>query len=197
MNAAFLLVASAWLAGGEPPPSTTPTPPAPQAAPAPAPYGGGSCGCGCASTCGCNEGEKPGFFDRLRGRFHRDHGDCGCTPAPCQCAPAPVYHAAPCACSSPCDTCERPSLFERLRGRFHRGGECGCGDTCGSPGCSSCGGGAPLPPQKPGEQLKPPMEGPKKLPEGTDKKETTLPRSLELTPTAGDKIIESGTKNPF
>jgi hypothetical protein len=196
VNAAFLLVTSAWLAGGQtaaPPPPAPMAPAAPYVATAAAPSGG----CGCGSTCGCNDCEKPGFLERMRGRFHKDK-DCGCAPATTQsCAPAPVYHAAPCAsCGSTCDSCEHAGFLDRLRARFHRDNDCGC-NSCGAPACSSCGA-APLPPAKVGEPIKGPAEGPKKLPEGDKPKETSSPKNLELTPTgAGDKIIESGTKNPF
>lgn len=224
MNAAFLLVTSTWLVGGQaappaPPPGAPTAPPA-QMAPAPSYGSGGSCGscsscgggssCGsCGSSCGCEE--KPSFLERLKGRFHRDR-DCGCAaaPAPCQtCAPAPVYHTAPCgSCGSACDSCDKPGFLDRLKARFHRDrdNDCGCG---GAPACNSCGGGCasggyantgamPLPPVKAGEPIKGPADGPMKLPTGDKPKETSAPKNLELTPTGGgDKIIESGTKNPF
>lgn len=237
MNAAFLLVTSAWLAGGQAPttpatPMPTGAPPAAQVAPAPA-YGGGcsSCGssyggCGCSS--GCNDCEKPGLLDRLRARFAKNECGCGCAPTCSSCAPAPVYHATPtfhgsscgscCSSCSSCDSCDRPSFFERLRARFHRDSDCGCScdSGCATGGCSSCGA-APLPPAKVGEQIQKPADAPLKLPSGdkptdkpgdkptdkpgdkpTDKSnETSAPKNIDLTPTGGDKIIDSGTKNPF
>jgi hypothetical protein len=62
-----------------------------------------------------------------------------------------------------------------------------------------------VPPGKLGEPIKPPADGPKKLPDsdkpgdkpGDKPKETSTPKNLELAPTGGDKILESGTKNPF
>jgi hypothetical protein len=54
-----------------------------------------------------------------------------------------------------------------------------------------------MPPAKVGEPIKPPADGPKKLPDGDKPKETSAPNGLDLAPTGGNKIIESGTKNPF
>jgi hypothetical protein len=86
---------------------------------------------------------------------------------------------------------------------LHKEHDCGCAPACTS--CTTCGSAAPLPPAKVGDPMKP-ADGPMKLPTGdkptdkpTDKpKEISTPKNLELTPTGGsDKIIESGTKNPF
>jgi hypothetical protein len=254
VNAAFLLVTSAWLAGGQAP--TTPaspmpptTPPAAQAVPAPA-YGGytswgnssGCCGStsgsygsssgGCGCTSGCNECEKPGFLDRLRARFARGGEDCGCgcsaAPTCSSCAPAPSYHVTPTfssgscsSCESSCDSCGRPGFLDRLRARFHRDSDCGCSSCGGNSGCGCASGGCssngavPLPPAKVGEPLPKPVDGPMKLPSGdvkpgdkptdikpgdkpTDKSsQSTPPKNIDLGSTGGDKIIDSGTKNPF
>jgi hypothetical protein len=222
VNAAFLLVTSAWLAGGDTPPAppTTPpaAPPAAQVAPAPAP--GYGCGGGCGSTCG-GDSDRPGLLDRLRGRFHRE--DCGCAPACNTCAPA--HHAPACnecerpsfferlrakhessgSCGSTCDECGGGGFLGKLRGRFHRGGDCGCdsgaGCGCGGPGYGGYGAPIGAPPGKPGEPIKPPSDtGPMKLPSGDkpkDKEVSAAPKNLDLTPTGGMRIIDSGTKNPY
>ena len=97
MNAAFLIMSSAALAGADPIP--------PQYAP-PIVYSGGA---GC-STCGapapvadcCGKAHKVGLLDKLKARFSgfgkKSHG-CGCTAEPA-CAPAPV-----CAPAPACNTC--------------------------------------------------------------------------------------------
>jgi hypothetical protein len=96
VNAAYLMLTTAWLAGQNPAPPAAAAP----AAPAPAPvaaapvvstsmgacnggyagygaYGGCGGGCGAAAdNCGC---ERQRLCDRLKGMFHRrGHGDCGC-----------------------------------------------------------------------------------------------------------------------
>ena len=215
MNAAFLLVTSAWLAGGQAPPTPPTTPPAapPPAQVAPAPAPGYGCGCngGCGSTCGC-ESDHAGFRDRLRARFHRE--DCGCAPAPAcnECERSSLFgrlhsrHEGG-GCGSTCE-CESQGLLGRFRGRFHRGNDCGCDSGCG--GAYGTGYGpapAALPPVKPGEPIKPPSDsGPMKLPSGEqpkdkdkdkDKETSAAPRTPDLTPASGARIVESGTKNPF
>lgn len=163
MNAAYLLLTSAWLAGAD----AAPAAPAPVAS-APVVASGSCCGNagGCSSyadsSCGC---EKVRFWDKWKGRCHKDCGyeqSCGCAaPAPsCGCA-APVHvhhvHAAPscgcaapapsCGCAAPAPSCGcedscKPSLWERLRGKFHKH-DCGCESSCNScgtsGGCSSGG----------------------------------------------------------
>jgi hypothetical protein len=162
VNAAFLLVTSAWLAGQAPPP---PAQPIPSPAPAP-PMAVASNGC-CEPACnnGCGDGcGGGGFLSRLRGLCHRDRcGECGgCAPAPCPkpvCAPCPAPApcpkpvCAPCpapcpkptaCCDSGCDSgCGGGGFLSRLRGLCHRnecGGECGGCAPCPAPKpvCAPC-----------------------------------------------------------
>ena len=134
MNAAFLLVTTAWFAGADPAPATTAAPAASAAgavASAPiagavgtgigtggccggagyggAAYGGGyggGCGCGCEVQC-C----KPSCMQRLKARMHRNN--C-------------------CECCNTCNTCATTSCCNTGCG----GGNVGCGG--GNVGC--CGG---------------------------------------------------------
>lgn len=168
MNAAFLLLTSAWMAGADPAPAT----PA-----APAVVAGQSC---CGTSC-CDDGCGRKLFNgalraRLAGLFHKDCCDpCApACPAPCApvckpvcppaCPPAPCCKPAPVCCPKPvccqpapvckpaCDPCAdsccgRTKLLDRLRGLFHK-------DCCG--GCDPCCGAAPVAPA--------PAEQPKKMP---------------------------------
>jgi hypothetical protein len=158
VNAAFLLVTTAWLAGADAAPQApaqqAPTQQAPtQQAPtqqgpviSSAPYShgggggygyngggygynGGSCGC---SSCGCADTcceEHESFLHRCFSRFHHT-SDCCDT---CN------------TCASSCDCgCEHESFLHRCFSRFHHTSDC-CDtcDTCSSCGCAngSCGGG--------------------------------------------------------
>ena len=93
VNAAFLLVTTAWLTGQAPSADT-------KAAPAPAVQA-------CGSSC-CDDGFCHRLRERLRGMFQRD---C-CEPAPkchpvrCQPAPKcqPACKPAPRCCATPCST---------------------------------------------------------------------------------------------
>ena len=123
MNAAFLLVTSAWLAGGDAPAAAPPATAAPPAAAAPAPvyssapsagYGCGGCS-SCNTGCGCEE--KEGLFAKLRARFA---GGCGCGEKASSCG---------CGCE------EKEGLLSKLRGKFSGG--CGCGEKASSCGCES------------------------------------------------------------
>jgi hypothetical protein len=159
VNAAYLMLTTAWLAGADPVP-VTPAPAAPVVA---APIGGGcGGGCGCATDACC---EKEGLFARLKAKFHKN--EC-CEPAPTCCAPKPVCcapkpvccpapkpvccapaptccHAAPtCGCG-----CEEPrvKLWDKIKAKFHKN------DCCES-SCSSCGcGGAAVPTAAPIEAI--------------------------------------------
>jgi hypothetical protein len=147
VNAAYLMLTTAWLAGADP----APAPAAPAAPVVSAPIGGGcGGGCGCATDACC---EKEGFFAKLKAKFHKNDCGCGCEQAPTCCAPKPVCcpapkpvccpapaptccHAAPVSCG--CDEC-KPSLCERIKAKFKKSKDCGCDSGCG--GCSTCGGG--------------------------------------------------------
>jgi hypothetical protein len=126
VNAAFLLVTSAWLAGGDAAAAAPAATAAPIVSSASCSSCGGSSNCGCNSCdsgCGC---EKEGFFARLRAKFSRG-GECGCEQA----------SSCGCAAAAPSCGCEKEGFFSRLKGRFHRESECGCG--CAAPVQSSCG----------------------------------------------------------
>jgi hypothetical protein len=129
VNAAILLVATAWAGGADPAPAAHPTP-APAHAPvyATAPVYGACNGCGHGHygyfDGGCCEDEcdRPSFFERLCARFrHRDDDCCETTCDTCN------------TCDT-CDTCDdhhgHGGLFSRFR---HRGNDC-CEDTCGHGG---------------------------------------------------------------
>jgi hypothetical protein len=149
VNAAYLVLTTAWLAGDAP---AAPAPP-PAAPVVSAPIGGG-CGGGCGSaTDACCEdqcGGKQGLFGRLKAKFKKGNA-CGCEAAPTCCAPvqqhccpapaptccAPVQHHSDC-CEDPC---KKPGLFAKLKGKFKKGNDCcessyggGCGTSCGCNG---------------------------------------------------------------
>jgi hypothetical protein len=154
VNAAYLMLTTAWLAGQTQPPAAQPAPMGQPAAPAaqPAPagtYAGpvastslgacnggwGGCGGGCATDC-CDSGRK-GLLSRLCGR---GRNDCGCAPAP-----APVHHhASSCCAPAPVANdcgCERHGLCAKLKDMLHRNrGGCGCDSGCGSTSGCGCGG---------------------------------------------------------
>jgi len=127
VNAAFLLVTSAWLAGGDAAAAAPAATAAPIVSSASCSSCGGSSSCGgcnsCDSGCGC---EKEGFFARLRAKFARG-GDCGCEQAS-NCG---------CAAAAPSCGCESEGFWSRMKGHFHRSSECGCG--CAAPVQTSCG----------------------------------------------------------
>jgi hypothetical protein len=142
VNAAYLMLTTAWLAGADPVP----------VAPA-APIVASNSGCGCGgysagSDC-CDSGKKPGLFARLCAK--KRHDDCGCESscdtgraarAPkCREPRAPKCrapkHQSCDSCNSGCDQCEhKGGLLARCRGRKHHD-DCGCGSA--SYGNSGCG----------------------------------------------------------
>lgn len=135
VNAAFLLVTTAWFAGADAAPAAAAAPAA-SAVTAPATIGtpitsgvaggvvggscgggggagcssgcGGDCGCGCETDCCC----KPSCLQRLMARCHRN-----------KC----------CDCCNTCNTCATTSCC-------NTGCNSGCGSSCGnvSCGCGSC-----------------------------------------------------------
>lgn len=141
MNSAFLLVATAWLAAGDPAPAH----PAPAIVSAPAACSGGSCGAtyghggaccdACADDCCCRES----FFQRLMSRFHRSNDCCESTCDAC-CTTTTHAHASTC-CDACADDCCRPSFFDRLRSMFSRHRDSDCCDTGCDTGCG-CGNGS-------------------------------------------------------
>jgi hypothetical protein len=157
VNAAFLLVTSAWLAGqAAPPPPAQPAYPPAHAHPAPAAPTASSacCDTGCDSCC------EGGLLARLRGWFRR-RDDC-CDTCGGHPQPAPSYHDHGCQDECGC----RPGLLDRLRGWFHRGDCCdgGAADCCATAAAPS----AHVMPRPP-EQIQAPKstEPPKEMPKGT------------------------------
>jgi len=149
VNAAFLLLSSATLAGADPVPAM----PAPHA-PVVISSGSGCTNCAPApavhADCGCES--KMGLFDRIKSKFGKKSHDC--------CAPAPVCAPEPChTCGSVAD---RPNLFDKIKSRMGHKKSCGpiCEPTCGPTGCA-----APLPadahPVTPPGTTIPPKEMPK------------------------------------
>ena len=108
MNAAFLLLTSAWMAGADA---------APAPAAAPATVAGSSCCGGCGTSCDTGCGRKlftGALRARLSGLFHKDCCDScapACPPAPCckpACPPAPCCKPAP-VCCKPAPVCCTPA----------------------------------------------------------------------------------------
>ena len=198
MNAAFIMLTSAWLAGADPAPPAAAPAPAP-AAPAPAVVATGN-GCGGCGGCGdvsgeCCDHHRKKLLSGLKGKLHR-HNECCesapaaapcCAPAPAPkpvcCAPAPA--PAPSACCAPaqnecCDHHRKhrlAGLGGKLKGKFHRHHD----ECCG--GCDTgCGTAAPAP--APAYPAPAPGGAPQKM-----------PTTIGSTPA---KIhIEEGTRNPF
>ncbi len=150
MNAAYLMLTTAWLAGADPAPAAV----------------ANNCNGGCnACATACDPcAKKPGLLTRLFAK--KCHDDCGCgsscqtcaAPAPCcnsvrvrsscnscqtcreprapRCKPAksccdsaPIVHT----CGS-CDSCGKKPLFGGL---FTKKSKCDCG--CGTASMSGCG----------------------------------------------------------
>jgi hypothetical protein len=204
VNAALLLLGTAYAAGADvpPPPGAPPAQPPPAVAPAPGCCDGPSVGAfGWGYGCGCDDcGGRATLHDRLRARFagRRHHGGADCcdpcaAPAPVY-APAPVFHgSAVAACPDPCQD-SKHGLFSRFRGRLgghrNKGGDCcdpcwGAGGFAGGPwvgypgGCATPlpPGAAPVAPPPPGAAGEPPKEMPKP-------KDTTPPKSNGSGPAA-------------
>ena len=186
MNAAFLLVTTAWIAGADTAAPAAPTTPPPAAAAVHSVGTGGCASCGGCTSCGCDTGcEHESLFSKLKARFHRS--DCGCNTG-----------CNTCNTCNACDTCcEHESFFSKLKARFHHG-DCGC-DT----GCGTCGGCAGVISTAPGtimpkaEPIGPPKEDLKKLPAGDGKK----PGSVQLIPQPISvpqlQVAPTSGKSPF
>jgi len=194
VNAAFLLVTTAWLTGADPvaPPPVAPAmKPAMVAPGAPpvmaAPMAAEGCSsCGDSAPCGSGCSESVGH--RLRGLFACHKKSCGCetsapAPAPTCCAPAPAPTCSTCATHH--ESCGCGSLGGRLKGLFHRKSCCETvAADCG--GCATCGDApAPMMAPAPGPVAPRPVEpipapGPgKKMPNAP---KTTLFNSPESIP---------------
>jgi hypothetical protein len=183
VNAAFLLVTSAWLAGqAAPPPPAQPAPPYAHAHPAPAAPAASSacCDTGCDSCC------EGGLLARLRGWFRR-HDDCCDTcdthkPAP---PPAPSHHDCG-GCQDECGCGQ--GLLARLRGWFRRDDCCdGCATDCSGTAAAPAAHAPPRPP----EPIKAPKstEPPKEMPKGTTNGAGLILPPSGLTP-ATTRIID-------
>jgi len=194
VNAAFLLVTTAWLAGADAAakPATPQAPPATPQAPSAAPYAapGGYTGCcGGCDSCGdeCCHG---GLLSRLRGMFHKD---CCDTCSTCNTSNTCNTCTTTTTTCGSCDTCCE-SKWSKFRGWFRKGHDC---DTCDS--CNSCGGGviaapAPSAAVPKGEPIPAPKgsEPPKEMP----KDKTTYLRPAPAVPTT-TSLNTLETKSPF
>ena len=135
VNAAFLLVTTAWLAGaGDCCGGSAPVV--------------SSCGSCCTSSCNscCDTGCSAGLLERLRARFHQN--DCCNTCNDC--------------CNTCNDCCEKPGLLDRLRARFHNDCCDSCCDSCGSSCCGSTAAPAAAPAKEMPKGETPPAPAPEK-----------------------------------
>jgi hypothetical protein len=112
VNAAVLMLTSAWMVGADPAPAP--------GSPAPFSAGPACTGGGCSPA--CDSCAKPGLFSRLRAGLHRS--SCGCESAP--------------ACGA-CNTCARVGLWAKLKDRFSHKNSCGTCNTCGGDTCGRTG----------------------------------------------------------
>ncbi len=222
MKVAFMLVATAWLAGADDgKPVAAPAQPAqPKVVATPAPgWNGGGYGSGCCSTPSCDSccesdcGHRHGLLSKLRGLFHRNKDCCdtGCDTGCghghhkshsncCQpvCQPTCVT-----TCNDCCDDgCGKHRLFGKLRGllsRFHHKNDC-CDDGCNTCGNGSYGGGyaAPYGAPRGAEPIQGPKEPPKAMPSGAPAKTSQLSPAPRLEPAPAPKIgFGSNTGNGF
>ena len=192
MNAAILLVSSAWMAG-QTPDVIIPVHHAHSA----------SCGTNCGD--GCHEGFGHRLRERIRGLFQRDCCD------PC---PQPRCHEPRCRehrcherchvshCHNDCDSSwGHGQLWERIRGAFHR--DCGCNTGCRT-GCCRSGATPAAEPLKDQPRKMPTKNEPKK---GQEARVITPPAqtvpafqnapAIAPTPAVAPRIIENDTRNPF
>lgn len=186
MNAAFLLVTTAWFAGADPAPATSAAPHA--GAVASTPVGGGCCGgsSGCANSCCdcCDSCCKPSLLQRLRARRCCQTNCCECCDT-CATTSSSCCNNVSCGCTSSCDCCCKPGLLQRLRARR----SCCC-DSCCDSCCGTGVGGSSAP------AVMPSAEPLKTLPkESTPKKSGAVQsHGLGLTPASSSNGLEA---NPF
>jgi hypothetical protein len=191
VNAAFLLVATAWATGADaPPPAAAQAPAAPVAAVPNGSCCGGGCGGGCGCDSCCNDCCcKPSLCERIKAHFHKSCccdccdtcGGCGgcntCNTGCNNCSSGCCgggHHGHGGGCCNTCNTCAtscdcgcnecccKPSLLERLKACFHKSSCCDCCDTCG--GCGGCGAAAAPGAVAPGATMPPagePIKAPK------------------------------------
>ena len=171
MNAAFLLVTTAWFAG-----QTAAPPPPPYAGPAPVVNGSyDSC---CDSGGHGHRGGGGGFLSGMRGRFGHNRNNCGCDGgttrmhghrgSSCDSGCAPAAPAASNTCDSGCGGGHHGrsggGFLSGMRGRFgHNRNNCGCDGGCDS-GCGSSAAGMPAPVGPVGPGAEPIPVQPKKMP---------------------------------
>jgi hypothetical protein len=137
VNAAFVMLTTAWMAGADPAPAAAAPAAAPVVSTSMGACNGGYGGCGGISNDCCDHGRQR-LCDRLKGLFKRNN--CGCEAAP-TCAPAPVVHHAPANCGCE-DHCKRERLCDRLKAKFKRHNDCcDTGAQCGCGGIGTYGGG--------------------------------------------------------
>lgn len=162
MNAAFLLMSSAALAGADVAP-----PPAPAPAVISSGAGCSNCGAPAVAPCGDCGKAKIGLLDKLKARLgglgKKSH-DCGCAPAPAPCDPCATAAA-------------RPNLLERLKGRL---GHKKC-HTCG-PVCDPCGGAATVLSSPPVTGAPPAVANPSAPKEMPKPKDAAPPKGGVLAP---------------
>jgi|GEM_PF-3557960 hypothetical protein len=186
VNAAFLLVTTAWFAGADPAPATSAAHPG---AVASAPVAGGCCGgAACTDNCGCCDCCcKPSLWQRLRARRCCNCCECCDTCATTNCCTSSCGSHVSCDCGSCCEPCCcKPSFLQRLRAR-----RCCCDSCCDSCCGNGCGSGAAAPPA-----AMPSAEPIKVLPKETTPKKSGAVQSHNqgLTPASSSNVLEA---NPF
>lgn len=207
MNAAFLLVATSWLAGADPAPAAGHVAPVASGAP----VGSSCCGGGgynaCCDTCCdscCHESCLSRLCGKLKGLFHHDCCDtCNtCCDQGCGHRWSSGCHSHDCCntCNSCYDSCCHESCLSRLcgklKGLFHHD----CCDTCNTccdQGCGGYGGygggvygGAVAPAGPRAEPIKAPREPAKKMP-------SDQPSDKGGDGPGAGLSIEPETKSPF
>ena len=135
MNAAFLMLTSAWMAGADVEVTPAPVSLTSGVVSTGSSCSTGSCGGGCATACDDPCASKPGLFSRLKGKMSFGHKSCDtCAPAP---APVVVPHHVHAPAASTCDDgCSKPGLFSRLKGSFGKK-SCGTGCETAAPCCGT------------------------------------------------------------
>lgn len=219
MNAAVVLLTSAWMAGADAAAPAIPAPSPAAAAMLAAPLGGCGNGCGPAGCSGaydeCPKGPRANLMDKLKSKFGHGGGCSSCGTA----QPlggysghhhhTPVYTGFTTTASDCCGSTatKGPGLLARLRARFSHGSSA-CTDPCLTVGCGSGGVAGCALPAAPSEHIAPAAPAtPSPMPMPTSPeakpatpKTTQLQKPLEVTPVSGPKTIvpQLGSSNsPF
>jgi hypothetical protein len=152
MNAAILLLTSAWMAGADAAPPAQPPAPAPAHGVA---SNGGACmngGCGTVSNCETCEGEhsKPGLLSKLKGKLFGKHkkeeeAEEPHGPVATVAKPIALTYSGQVFYPQNCTTCEREriNLLGKLRGKFSKG------EATTTAGCDTCSSATPVAPAPP------------------------------------------------